>query len=246
MKVLIRASVSFLFFTAIAVCPAMAQFKIGPEVGMNFGMQTEHSKSGMSAENRNSSLKIGALAGVNIDIKVLRKCYVQTGIFYAFNNIKFKNVVDSIPSGLGDPKEEVHDDIHTFRMPLYIMYKSGYEGSGRFIAGIGPYVSYTIIANRNISTPTLIRDSSGAAVSYFNVKTNYEMELGNDPLKDQMKKWDYGLNACIGYESNVGMYFRGYFNYGLQNMLPAGTSDYSVKNWGFGLSIGFNLGKDDW
>src|SRR4051812_38549568 len=85
-----------------------AQIRIGPEAGVNLGMQTEQSNT----TNRNSTLKIGALAGVNIDIKILRKCYVQTGVLYVYNNIKFKNESDAAFSGFGNPKEEINDDIH--------------------------------------------------------------------------------------------------------------------------------------
>ncbi|KAA5534978.1 PorT family protein [Taibaiella lutea] len=246
MKVLLRIVTGFLLLTIIFIQPSRAQVRIGPEAGVNFGMQSQNIKAGSSTENRNSTLKVGAIAGVNADIKILSNLYVQTGFFYVYDNVKFKNEVDFIPLSFGNPKQEINDDIHAFRIPLYIMYKSGFDGFGRFITGIGPYIGYSFIANRSISTPILIYDNNGTAVSYYNNKVNYELELGNNPLKDEMRKWDYGVNACIGYESNVGMFFRGYFNYGLQNLTPGGSSDYKLKNWGAGVTIGFNIGKDNW
>lgn len=246
MKVLLRIVAGFLLSTVVFIHSANAQFRLGPEVGVNLGMQNQSIKAGSSTENRNSTLKVGTIVGLNLDISVLSRCYIQTGLFYVYNNIKFKNEVDFTPFGLGNPKQEINDDIHTFRVPLYIMYKSGFDGFGRFIAGIGPYVGYTFIANRDISTPTLVYNSNGEAVSFYNDKSNYELELGNDPLKDEMRKWDYGVNACIGFESNVGMFFRGYFNYGLQNLTPGGSADNKLKNWGTGVTVGFNIGKDNW
>lgn len=245
MKVALRVLVCCLLSITGLSSITNAQIRIGPEAGMNFGMQNQENIQG-SASTRNSTLKIGALAGVNIDIKILRKCYVQTGLLYVYDNIKFKNEAGGIPEVFGNPKEEINDDIHTLRIPLYIMYKSGYDGSGRFMAGVGPYVGYAFIANRNISMPTVIKNDNGEAVGYYRAKTNYELELGNDPVKDYMKNWDFGLNACIGYESNVGMFFRGNFNYGLQNLLPGSPSGNYLRNWGFGVSIGFNIGKDNW
>jgi hypothetical protein len=246
MKILLRIGAGFLLLMVVFIQSVNAQFRLGPEAGVNFGMQTQSIKTGSSVENRNSTLKTGAIIGLNIDVKVLQRFYVQTGLFYVYDNIKFKNEVDSVPPGFGNPKQEINDDIHTFRIPLYLMYKSGFDGFGRFIAGVGPYIGYTFIANRDISTPVFVRDTSGTAISYYRNKVNYELELGNEPSHDEMRNWDYGLNACIGYESNVGMFFRGYFSHGFQNLIPGGASDNKLKNWSAGITIGFNIGKDNW
>lgn len=226
---------------------AYSQIKIGPEAGVNFAMQAKSraSDSVITNESRNSNLKVGALAGINIDIKVLKNLYVQSGILYAYDNIKFKNDVDYTAEGLGVAQKETQDKIHYFKIPVYVMYKSGFEGSGRFIAGIGPYVGYAFLGNRSIAKPELINDSAGNPVSYATVKSYDELSLGNDAT-DDLRNWDYGMNACIGYEANVGMYFRGSFNYGFQNLLPAGGDSRSLKNWGFGVTVGFNIGSDTW
>ena len=221
---------------------ADAQIKIGPEAGVNFGMQRSVTKTNSeTTNNRSSTLKVGAMAGINVDIKVLKKCYLQTGFFYTYDNIKFKDQVDFTTYNLGNVKRETHDDIHYFRVPLYVMYKSGFDGSGRFLAGFGPYVEYAFIANESSSVPFL--NASNTGINYVN--TNYQLQLGNKST-DDLKNWDYGLNACIGYESNVGMFFRGYFNWGLQNLIPQGTSENTLHNWGMGVTIGFNIGKDNW
>lgn len=228
---------------------AYSQIKIGPEVGANFAMQrqTYSSVDSSSTDFRNSTLKVGALAGVNVDIKVLKNCYVQTGLFYTYDNIKFKDSKDFTKYGLGNVAYEQQDDIHYFRVPLYIMYKSGFDGSGRFMAGIGPYVGYAFLANRSTKAPYVQTDTAGVptgAIGY--VKTNQELQLGNNSVKDQMRNWDYGVNACIGYESNVGMFFRGSFNWGFQNLYPGHSGSGKLKNWGTSITIGFNIGKDDW
>lgn len=219
-----------------------AQIKVGPEAGVNFGLQRSVIKmNSETSGNRSSTLKAGAMAGINVDIKVLKNCYVQTGLFYTYDNVKFKDQVDLTNYNLGNVKKELHKDIHYLRVPLYLMYKSGFEGSGRFLAGVGPYVAYAFIANQSTSTPFV--NTKDTTITY--IKSNNQLQLGNKAT-DDLRNWDYGLNACIGYESNVGMYFRGYFNWGLQNLLPLGTSDNKLQNWGMGFTIGFNIGKDNW
>jgi hypothetical protein len=233
-------------FLLIASFASYGQVRIGPEAGMSFGMQRSKTQLDSGFDYRSSTLKPGALVGVNVDIKILKKCYLQTGLFYTFNDVKFKDQIDFSQEGFGIQKKEINDGIHYFRLPLYVMYKSGYDGCGRFLAGIGPYIGYAFLANRSVLNPTPINDSTGKMVSFTNVKTNYQLELGNSKTGDQLRNWDYGVNACIGYESNVGLFFRGSFNWGFQNLLPDHSSGDNLKNWGVGISIGYNIGKDNW
>jgi hypothetical protein len=126
------------------------------------------------------------------------------------------------------------------------MYKSGFEGMGRFTAGIGMYAAYAVGGNRVQSIADTTFDIENQKISLTYRNSNTEMKFGNDPLVDNFRRWDYGLNACIGYESNVGLYFRGTVNYGLVNLDPANISDRRVRNWGLGFSIGYLIGKDTW
>jgi len=235
------------FFLAIPQAKVRAQVKIGPEAGVNFGMQRSVQpvdSSGNSSQN--SILKVGALAGINVDIKVLKRCYIQTGLLYTYDNIKFKEEVDFTAAGLGTAYLQRSTNLHYIKLPLYLMYKSGYEGSGRFMAGAGPYIAYAFLANQSVAEPYTLTDSTGQAQKIGYIKTSRQLKLGNDAARDQLKAWDYGVNACIGYESNIGLFFRGNFSWGFQNLVPGGDASHKLNNWGMGISIGYNIGRDDW
>lgn len=225
-----------------------AQIKFAPEAGIHMGMQTVKTKpaSASVTSSETSTLSPGFTGGVIADIKVLRNLYIQTGAFYTFDNIRYSSKVDLSQYDLGTPVAKRFDRLYSTRFPLFIMYKSGVEGMGRFIAGAGPYASYIFAGSRVQDMPYTTYDDKTQQVSYVMKHFNNDMKLGNDRSTDQLRQWDYGVNACIGYQANVGLYFRGYFNYGLPNLAPGNSSDYRIRNWGFGLSIGYLIGKDDW
>lgn len=228
-----------------------AQIKFAPEVGINMGMQTIRtlsptSPSTSSSLTESSKLSPGFTGGLNLDIKILRNLYVNTGTFYVFDNIKYSQTMNFTKYGLGNPASVTYNRLHYIKVPLYIMYKSGFEGMGRFTAGIGMYAAYAVGGNSVQSIPDTAYDIENEKVSLTYKNSNTEMKFGNDPLADNLRRWDYGVNACIGYESNIGLYFRGMVHYGLVNLDPANISDKRIRNWGFGLSIGYLIGKDNW
>lgn len=225
-----------------------AQIKFAPEIGLNMAMQKEQKEISalQSTEMVSSKLSPGVSAGLNLDIKVLRNLYINTGAFYMFHNIKYDHVVDFSAYGLDNATYIRYDRVHDIRVPLYVMYKSGYEGMGRFTAGIGAYMAYAVGGNRLETTPNSTLDTFTEKMTVRITKSNKKMKFGDDPILDQRRCWDYGLNACIGYESNIGLYFRGTVNYGLVNLDPAASDQFKVRNWGLGFSIGYLIGKDNW
>jgi hypothetical protein len=226
-----------------------AQIKFAPEVGINMGMQTIRTLSQTSSSpsfTESSKLSPGFTGGLNLDIKILRNLYVNTGTFYVFDNIKYSQNKDLTKYGLGNPESISYSRLHYIKVPLYIMYKSGFEGMGRFTAGVGMYTAYAIGGNSVQSIPDATYDMENDKYSLTYKNSNTEMKFGDDPLTDNLRRWDYGINACMGYESNIGLYFRGTVNYGLVNLDPANISDKRIRNWGFGLSIGYLIGKDNW
>ena len=223
------------------------QVKFGPEMGVNMAMMNQTTKFGNQSTRKTSDISPGIRAGVNVDIKVVENFYIQTGAFYQWNNIKFSDEIDLSFYNLSNAKQIRKYSVNSFQIPVYAMYKSGFEGNGRFFIGAGPYFGYTFNASQKNKMPsTPLFDEKTGKYSYSTTLTEYDLSLGDNPQTDQLLNMDYGLNATMGYESSVGLYFRGNFNYGLANVTPGASKDNFRRNWGFGLSIGVLLGKDNW
>lgn len=226
-----------------------AQIRFAPEAGLNMAMQSVKStvQAVPMTTTAFSRLSPGASVGVMADLRLMKSMYLQTGVFYFFNNIKYSSDIDLSSYELGTPSRVQYDRVHSFRLPVFLMYKSGYEGSGRFIAGAGPYLAYNFSASRSLRVPVVTYDPGDGKVSGYMINNSTaDLPIGNEAYKDALRPLDLGLNACIGYESNVGLYFRGTFSYSLLNQDPANTDQYRVRNWGMGISIGYLLGKDNW
>jgi len=233
------------FLLCLWTTTTSAQIKFAPEFGINTAFQTQQLTIRETTGTQTSRLQPGALAGLNIDIKVVKSLYLQTGAFYTFDNIKYITETPAVPEGIDLPASSAKLYLHYAKVPLYIMYKSGHEGTGRFLAGAGPYLGYALGGSQAFRTVMPVYDPAGTYSGYTVSRTSTRIQFGDGP-SDRLRRWEYGINACIGYESNVGLYFRGNFNYGLNNILPEAYSDATTRNWGFGLSIGFLMGKDNW
>lgn len=236
-----------LIFLTLLGTTTFAQVKFGPEAGFNVAMQnrkTVSSRSGIYTETSQPApgLNLGFIA----DVKLLKNLYLQSGAFYYFNNIKYTRSLDFTTYGLGSPQQTEYYRTHEVRVPLYAVYKSGFEGMGRFMAGAGPYAAYTFSGNRILNAPTPTYETGSNKVSGYDVmRTETDMTFG-ETLENDRRKWDYGVGAFIGYESNVGLYFRGTFSYGLADLSAVRAESSNIRNWGFGISIGYLFGKDDW
>ncbi|MFT4062116.1 MAG: outer membrane beta-barrel protein [Edaphocola sp.] len=227
---------------SIASSTTFGQIKFAPEIGAQATLQVRKTNA---VQNQNSGLFApAAFAGVNLDVRVLKNLYLQPGIFYDFKNIKYDS--ELVVAGLTGTLEATSKyRLHYLRVPVMVLYKSGMEGMGRFLAGAGMYGAYAVGGNLVTKYPTATTDGSGNIITK-NVRANSSITFGDDASRNTFRPLDLGLQALIGYESNVGLYFKGNLYYGLSNIDVAGSADYKVKNWGFGISIGCTLGSDEW
>ncbi len=207
---------------------AFAQMKIAPEIGAT--MYNHISKVSVAGQSASASgdFQPGLRAGAVLDIAISDHFALQPGIFYTLNRTKAEENT-TIGTITATNKNTIL--LHAVQVPVYVLYKSGEEGSGRFFAGIGGYIAYNIAGTNKI-------ESSGPQGS---VSASNKMKFGND-VTDNLRPLDYGPSAMLGYELANGLYFRGHFNYGLANMAPQGNSDVSTKSMTFGLSVGYFFG----
>jgi len=240
-KVVLLISLTLLSTTTFA------QVKFGPEAGFYVGMQSSKSTmTGAGNVTANSKPAPGFSGGFIADLGLMKNMYLQGGIFYFFDNIKYVDHVDFNRYGIGSVKQTTFYRTNSLRVPLYLTYKSGFEGTGRFIAGAGPYVSYLFSGSVSTDVPVLTYGTDPQKVSGYDYRhSNRDLQFGKDRT-DDLQNWDYGVNAFIGYESNVGLYFKAGFAYGLGNLSPLNTADSKVRSWGMGISIGYLFGKDSW
>ena len=199
-----------------------AKTSFGVIGGINFQNLTGKAASGDKLTN---DMIIGYHAGVNIQIPLAPQFYFQPGLLFSAKGAK--NSYSSITSTT---------KLSYIEMPLNLVYKA-MLGNGYFMLGFGPYIGYGIGGKVTTKGGDLELETD---VEFKNV-----VEAGDPLLTTYYKAFDVGGNIFAGYQMANGIF--GQFNtqLGLVAINPEdkriANDDSSVKNTGFGVSVGFRF-----
>jgi hypothetical protein len=193
--------------------------------GVNFQNLTGKDNSGDKLTN---DMLVGFHAGVNIQVPIAPEFYFQPGVLFTTKGAK-----NSYGSSIGTYK------LSYIEVPLNLVYK-GAIGDGFVMLGFGPYIGFGI----------------GGKSSIINGSTTYEkdivfkstVEQGDDLFTAYFKSFDAGANILAGYEMSGGLFLQLNAQLGLVKINPADnriiqvySDKLSIKNSGFGLSLGYRF-----
>ena len=158
-----------------------------------------------------NDLKTGFNAGVNAEIPVGIDFYLQPGLLFSTKGAKY--------NFLGT---ETTRNISYLELPVNFLYKPAL-GEGHLLLGFGPYAAYAV----------------GGKIKGGG--TDIDMEFGDEV--GETKAFDAGANLLAGYEFSNNLSFQLNAGLGLLNMYnrPQGDSESTLKNTGFGLSLGYRF-----
>jgi hypothetical protein len=193
--------------------------------GTSFGL-----KAGVTFQNLNgkdvngdkldNKLKAGLALGVNAQIPVATDFYVQPGVEFNQKGAKSNDGNDKVSLSYID-------------IPVSLVYKP-MLGAGRLILGFGPYIGFGVGGQ-------VKSGGSSADVKFKNDITVNDFNTGNA----YFKRMDAGANMFAGYEMSNKLSLQLNTQLGLVKINPSieGIPDdrSSVKNTGFGLSLGYRL-----
>lgn len=169
----------------------------------------------------------GGKVGCLIDVPLENKIYFQSGF-----SVSRQGAVRSFSYFRNDSfNESVHQqlNINYFDVPVVALYKSGMQGTGRLVAGIGVTLSY-LISGQNI-----LKDHSVYNDTLSDNSNTYKIVAGQTLS---------GFNICVnlsgGYELASGLFFRGYYTVGAKDL---GIGTEIDKTRSFGISAGYFFGK---
>jgi len=167
----------------------------------------------LDGDKLENDLKTGFNAGVNAEIPVGIDFYLQPGLLFSTKGAKY--------DFLGT---ETTRNISYLELPINFLYKPEL-GEGHLLLGFGPYAAYAL----------------GGKIK--GAGSDIDMEFGNEV--GETKPFDAGANLLAGYEFNNNLSFQLNAGLGLLNMYnrPDGDSESSLKNTGFGVSLGYRFKK---
>jgi hypothetical protein len=170
---------------------------------------------------------LGYHGGVNVQIPIAPDFYFQPGLLFTTKGAK-----NNYGSLTGTYK------LSYIELPLNFVYKA-LLGKGSFMLGFGPYIGYGI--------------GGKASVQYSS--TTYETDIifksvveAGDPWVPYFKAFDAGGNIFAGFEMAGGIFLQLNGQLGMLKINPEDnrtlkiySDKLSVKNTGFGISIGYRF-----
>ena len=208
---------SAIALTVMASAQTTEGTSFGFKAGVNFQNLTGKDVNGDKLDNK---LKAGLALGVNAQIPVATDFYIQPGV--EFNQKGAKSNDGNYTTSLS------YIDI-----PVSLVYKP-MLGTGRLILGFGPYVGFGVGGK-------VKGGGSTADVKFDNDITISDFNTGNA----YFKRMDAGANFLAGYEMSSKLSLQLNAQLGLAKINPkiedVPNDQSSVKNTGFGLSLGYRL-----
>jgi len=194
--------------------------------GVNFQNLNGKDASGNKLENE---MLLGYHAGVNIQIPIAPQFFFQPGLMYSSKGAKNTYTV-------AGTEFTNKTKLSYIELPLNLVYKA-LLGDGFFMLGFGPYVGYAFGGKVVTEGGS---ESADQKITFTNV-----VETTDNPAVPYCKPFDVGGNIFAGYEMANGIFFQFNTQLGMVKINPeykARTDDKtSIKNTGFGLSLGYRL-----
>ncbi len=217
-----------IIYSVLLAIPAQAQVAFGPEVGIGISGIKFLPPSDVFNFSINSQKSIPSyLIGGLLDVPMNNNLYFQTGIYFSrLGGIREYSFYhnDSFNAS-------VHQELYInyLDLPMSVFYKTGMQGKGRFIAGIGATLSY-IVGGKNVySDHSVINDTP------FSNNGTYPIEIGRT-----LVGLNVAMNLIAGYELPNGLFFRARYYWGIKD-IGLGTEIDKTKMGA--LSIGYLFGK---
>lgn len=172
---------------------------------------------------------LGYHAGVNIQLPIALGFYFQPGLMYSTKGAKKTYTI------LGNEITRT-TKLSYIEMPLNLVYK-GQLGNGFVMLGFGPYVGYAI-GGKYLT--------EGGSVTIDNkIVFKGTITENDDENHATFKTLDVGGNIFAGYEMSGGIFLQVDTQLGMVKINPENSGNSndktSVKNTGFGLSLGYRF-----
>jgi hypothetical protein len=202
-----------------------AQIGFGPEIGI--GVSTMRFAPDLRFTSANHSAIFSYRVGGLVDVKFTSRIYFQAGIAFSHKGQYREFSFYSSDTLNAAAKQTL--TLNYAEAPLAVLYKTGAQGRGRVILGVGATPAY-IIGGRN--KLHLYGADSGRQ---FDNKTN------NPVTSDKpVAMFDIGITLTAGYELPTGLFFRGYYTAGTKDI---GLGTEIDKNRAYGIAAGYIFGK---
>ncbi len=219
----------------MAMISAQAQTDATAPLGRTtFGFRAGVNWQNFNGKDENGNMLSNQLVtrfhgGVNVEIPVAVDFYIQPGLLYATKGSLRKTMQNDQPL-------HATATIGYVEMPVNLLYKP-LLGTGHLIVGFGPYIAYGVWGKARYELAGTTRTED--------VKFKNTVETGDRTDVTYFRPLDAGANLIAGYEFSNRISFQLNAQLGMLRVNPTYKMNpgdqSSVKNTGFGISVGYRL-----
>ena len=196
--------------------------RFGILAGVNLQTLTGADYEGKKLEN---DMIFGFHAGLNVQIPLAPQFFLQPGLMLSTKGAK--NTEDGFTSTY---------KLSYLELPINFLYK-GALGDGYFLLGFGPYLGYAVMGKST-------GEGNGPSLE-SDIEFKNEVSESDPFTTPYLRAMDVGANIFAGFEMGNGIFFQLNTQHGLVEVNPEDkrkeNDESSLKNTGFGLSIGFRF-----
>lgn len=201
-----------LFVVFVGLTYAQAQVTYGLKVGTTLGEM-----SNMLHEQRtHPSFFFSAFA----DLPVAKNFSIQTGLSIQGKGSDYKEV-------FGNGKLDHILSVTTIEIPVNAVYSIQTGRTGKFLAGVGPYIGFNVSGVDNYTG------------NYGDVNINVSDQLNVNNENKDLNLIDAGANFMVGYRFTNKLLLSVNYNLGLTDILPDMSGTQSFRGWALGIGFHF-------
>lgn len=194
--------------------------KYGIKAGINFATVSLSGNDVDSEEKDALKSQTSFMIGGLVDIPVGTSFSVQPGLTLSGKGSKSEFSETGYSS-----KDQTN--IMYLEVPVNAVYKIG----GIYF-GAGPYAAFALSGKEKWE------ENMDGEVD----KGEEDLQFGNNPDEDDLRRGDFGINLLGGYQLSNGLNVGLNYGLGLNNILPESNDyDYKAKNRVFSVTVGFTF-----
>ncbi|RVT98080.1 PorT family protein [Mucilaginibacter limnophilus] len=229
---------------AAASLTSFAQFYGDYEAPVTFGIKGganfasfQQSVEGLEGSASSGSV-IGYHAGVYANFNIDYYFAIQPALLFTVKGSKFKYSESTEIEDIGTVSVLSDDKatLNYLHFPVNLIYKVP-TGDNKFFFGAGPFISYGLSGKAKTKQTGTLMDET------FTNEVEGDVTFGNEP--GNVKRFDYGANALVGFKFYGGFVISANYDFGLAE-IQNNTDDETgittkVKTRVIGLSIGYEF-----
>lgn len=175
--------------------------------------------------------KIGFHAGAYFDYVINKdrrqELVFETGLLFDSKGAKKE-------FNISDYSSKEVTSLYYIDVPFYIQYRYRFRNLNKIYLGIGPYAGLGLFGN-TVTTQNLGGESN---------EIQHKIKWGNDDENDDLKRFDYGVSARVGFHFDGGLDVSASYDYGIPSIASMGEN-IKMRSRVLRVSLGYTFSLVD-